>query len=371
MFKKEIQICESLETPFQRDKQIYQDGTTPMYRDTDGTLWAMSGHSHMGHIAMFKGTSLDDLEQLYPVELNFSVGHADFAYAGIPYPEGIKARGSIWPFGLYICPGTHRFFCFFHNETGWAGRGTAYDANGLCETPFLDSDFRHIGLMHSDDEGKTWFFDRWVVTAEHVAFTDKFNPGAGNVTGQKYGSIRLGSGDFTFFPDPNSDYLYIFYNILQLDMIGERLNRCDCYVARTRKRDDGVMGDFVKYYDGSFGEAGNFGKESMVVEGAWHTRVAYLEKYKKYIMVANHQDMSPDAKQIMTYTMATRFSDDLIHWSEPFFVEYEGKRFGNHYNAIVSHDTISQPHVIPADDFSVLTNHNATNVTRYKGRFLD
>ena len=48
---------------------VYQDGTTPMYRDVDGRLWAMSGHSHMGEIAMFKGTTLDDIKKVVEISL--------------------------------------------------------------------------------------------------------------------------------------------------------------------------------------------------------------------------------------------------------------------------------------------------------------
>ena len=109
-----IIIGDKEESPFLNKLGVYQDGTTPMYRDTDGKLWAMSGHSHMGHIGMFCGNSLDDMKEVYPIHTNFCVGHADYAFSGIRYPEGIKPRGSIWPFGLYICPNTHRFFCFFH-----------------------------------------------------------------------------------------------------------------------------------------------------------------------------------------------------------------------------------------------------------------
>ncbi len=155
---KEFIIGEERPTSFCADNDIYQDGTTPIFRDVDGKLWAISGHSHMGHISMFLGTSMKDLKKLYTIKTNFSVGKAGEAFNGIPYPEGVQSRGSMWPFGLYICPKTHRFFAFFHNETGWAGQGTAYDALGLCEMPYLDSDFRHIGLMHSDDEGKNLEF---------------------------------------------------------------------------------------------------------------------------------------------------------------------------------------------------------------------
>ncbi|MBO5883032.1 MAG: hypothetical protein J6Q78_01345, partial [Clostridia bacterium] len=165
----DIAIGEKTESPFMNKFDVYQDGTTPMYRDVDGKLWAITGHSHMGRIGMFSGTSLDDMKLVYYINTNFCVGHADYAFSGVRYPDGIKPRGSMWPFGLYICPNTHRFFCFFHNESGWNGKGTAYDSFGLCKKPAYDSDFRHIGLMHSDDEGKNWVFDRWVLTAEHVS----------------------------------------------------------------------------------------------------------------------------------------------------------------------------------------------------------
>ena len=209
----QIKIGESSLFAINRSVNVHQDGTTPFCRDKDGTLWAISGHSHSGEVAMFNGTCLDDLKYAYPINLNFCVGHADYAFNRVCYPEGIKARGSVWPFGLYICPNTGRFFAFFHNETGWFCRGTEYDSFGHCETPRYDSDFRHIGMMHSDDKGKTWTFDRWVLSAEEVCFTELHNPDAVNVIGQKADIVSLGSGDFTLFVDYDAGYLYIIYNI--------------------------------------------------------------------------------------------------------------------------------------------------------------
>ena len=347
----------------------YQDGTTPMYRDVDGKLWAMSGHSHMGAIHMFCGTCLDDMAKLYEIQTNFCVGHSEYAFSGIRYPEGNKPVGSIWPFGLYICPTTHRFFCFFHNETGWNGKGTGYDAYGLCVTPKVDSDFRHIGLMHSDDEGKNWTFDRWVLTAEDVDFTEKFNPGAGNVMGQKSGKICLGSGDFSLFVQPDSEYIYLFYNKIYFDTEKECWEGCNVYVARTRKRTDGVMGDFVKYYDGVFCEAGNLGKESAIVCNAWHPRVLYSKKHQLYFMSASPLQV-PAHTNVVLDVMEVRTSTDCIHWSKPTRFLYEGKEFGNHYVALVAEDKINQPCEMDGDEFSILSNHNGTDVIRYKAKFV-
>lgn len=365
IFKKHtLTIGEEKETAFHNDNDIYQDGTTPMYRDVDGKLWAMSGHSHLGHIGMFCGTALDDMKEVYPISLNFCVGHAEYAFSGIRYPEGVKPRGSIWPFGLYICPNTHRFFCFFHNESGWNGKGTAYDALGPCKKPRFDSDFRHIGLMHSDDEGKNWTFDRWVLTAEKVCFTELYNPGAGNVLGQKAGVVNLGSGDFSLYIEPDGDYMYIFYNIIHVDTNEGCWKSCDTYMARTRKRTDGVMGDFVKYYNGEFCEAGNLGKETAIIHNSWHPRMVYSRKYDCYIITSSPVNFGNN-KQLIADYMEVRTSKDMFDWSEPITVEREGKLFGNHYMAIVSDDVDEQPNIIKDDACSILTNHNGTNVMRY------
>lgn len=371
---KKLIIGEERETPFSQKNGIFQDGTTPMYRDTDGRLWAISGHSHCGHIGMFCGTNPHDLKEVYPVTTNFTVGKAGEAFNGIRYPDGIESRGSVWPFGLYICPETHRFFVFFHNETGWAGQGTAYDSNGLCETPFLDSDFRHVGLMHSDDEGRSWNFDRWVLTAETVSFTEKYNPNGDSVIGQKYGLVSMGAGDFSCYVEEDGDFIYLFYNIIKIDLNKKSHEAVDVYVARTRKRSDGVMGDFVKYYDGSFCEAGNFGKETPVVYGAWHAKVCKLKDDGVYMMSASrvipHSTYKPnDGSSIIERVIELRSSDDLIHWSDPVAVTKDGVKFGNHYCAFYSANPEDNTE-ITGSRFVVLLNGNGTDVKAYDAELV-
>ena len=372
----DLEIGERRRSPFLNENDIYQDGTTPMYRDTNGTLWAMSGHSHMGHIGMFSGTCLDDLTERWPISTNFCVGHAEYAFSGIRYPEGILPRGSIWPFGLYICPNTHRFFCWFHNETGWNGKGTAYDAYGLCRTPRGDSDFRHVGLMHSDDEGKNWIFDRWVLTGYEPAFTERYNPGAGNAIGQRGETVRFGCGDFCMFIEPRGDFIYLFYDIITMSIRDEGVQwlSCDAYVARTRKRDDGLMGDFVKYYDGAFCEAGNLGRESAILTDMWHPRVVYSEPEGIYIKtgktIGATQRGEIEGVNARGQVMQISISEDLIHWSEPQIMYRDGRPWGNHYNAIVPDDTRAQPCVLTSDRFSILNNHNGTDVDRYATRLV-
>lgn len=361
-------VNEPRETQFKRANGIRSDGTLAIYRDTDGKLWAMAGHTNSGHIGMFCGTCIEDLAEVWPISLNFGDGHADYAFSGIRYPEGIRARGAIWPFGLYICPGTHRFFCFFHNETAWRGRGTGYDAFGYCDKPAFDSDFRHVGLMHSDDEGKSWVFDRWVLTAETVCFTEAFSPEGDGKKGQPMGSISFGSGDFSIFVEPEGDYIYLFYNIIKANTERRCWTDCDIYVARTRKRCDGVMGDFVKYYNGAFCEAGNLGKETPIVCGGWHPRVVYLEKYGKYLMSCSHAAPKPNGGMVHPI-MDVRESDDLLRWSTPVSLTREGEPFGGHYVGMYAPDTESHPSVLKDDEIAiVLAVGNGTDLTRYDAK---
>lgn len=357
-------IGESYDSPFVNKNDVYQDGTVPFCRDNKGNLWAISGHSHMGNICMFSGNSLEDMQKKYPIQTNFCVGHADYAYDKVKYPEGIKARGSIWPFGLYICPNTNRFFCFFHNESGWNGKGTAYDAIGYCKQPKCDSDFRHIGLMHSDDEGKNWTFDRWVLSGETVCFTEKFNPDNINVLGQKENIIKLGSGDFSLYMSDNDDFLYLFYNIIEIDINKWEWTACNTYLARTRKRTDGIMGDFVKYYNGSFSEAGNFGKETHIITNSWHPRVAYFEQLGCYVLTSSPVNFGSQTQLISDY-MEIRTSKDLINWSEPITIKKDDKIFGNHYQAIVSYHGKNDTYKVCNNKFTILNCHNGTDVKAY------
>ena len=128
------------------------------------------------------------------------------------------------------------------------------------------------------------------------------------------------------------------------------------------------MGDFVKLYEGSFCEAGNFGKESVLVKNIWHPRVVYLEKYGIYLMSGTRWD---DGNNRSSCETVLRTSEDLVHWSEPLDAPtVDGKVFGNHYVAVRPISDNCHASVIPEDEFLFLTNHNATDVKKFRTKIV-
>ena len=60
-----------------------------------------------------------------------------------------------------------------------------------------------------------------------------------------------------------------------------------------------------------------------------------------------------------------RTSHDLIHWSEPIKIEYEGKVIGSHYNGIEPYDVEGNPFVSKDNKLTLIYCHNGTDVLRY------
>ena len=64
--------------------------------------------------------------------------------------------------------------------------------------------------------------------------------------------------------------------------------------------------------------------------------------------------------------MQIAISEDLIHWSQPEVVYKDGMPWGNHYNAIIPNDAVNQPNILDSNRFSILNNHNGTDVMRHQ-----
>ncbi len=268
----------------------------------------------------------------------------------------------------------------YDGTDGWLANllGNAVSIEVRDTEPKYDTDFRHIGLMHSDDEGKTWDFDRWVMTGYEPSLTKKYNPNDDCMIGQQDDLVKFGCGDFSIFVEPDGDYIYLFYSKLTIDISAESAvdawQKCEGCVARCLKRTDGTMGDFVKYYNGAFCEAGNLGRETAIMDDCWHPRVVYSEPLDLYIMTSKPLMGTKRGliKNIDEKRKVCQFSTskDLVNWTEPVvFYNESGIPFGNHYNAIISEDDC-QPNVLKSNEFSILCNHNATLVERYKAKIV-
>ena len=191
------------ETNLTNKNGVYQDSLIAYDRDASGRIWAILGHTNLGGISVWSGESLCRLQKKYPAEFLFSLGEAGAAFNASTYPDGPLSRGQIWPCGLWIHPDTNRFYCFIHNETGWGAGTSSYTATGFAEG---EPDFRHIGMMYSDDNGKTWIFSGWILTAQEPCWTEQFRAGM-NTPGQMGGELCLGCGDFSIYAERQSRQL--------------------------------------------------------------------------------------------------------------------------------------------------------------------
>jgi len=214
--------------------------------------------------------------------------------------------------------------------------------------------------MHSDDEGKTWSFDRWIVTAEAPCFSNKFCPEPSLSIGQKDRPLNTGSGDFSMFMD--DEYIYLLYNIIFTDPNDcWWWDGCHTYIARTHIRTDGFMGDFVKYYDGQFQEAGNMGKETPISLNSWHSRVIFSKKDHYYYMAYN-----PVLAKTLPYPLADymviKRSKNLLDWSNAEVVEVGEEKIAGHYFTLLPKDALGNPFINDTDEFSILISGSALDV---------
>ena len=120
------QLSSVHETNLTNQNGVYQDSLLTYAADRSGRFWALLGHTNLGGISVWSGSSLLDLKKEYDAQYCFALGEAGQAFSGIPYPDGPLSRGQIWPCGLWINKETNRFYCLIHNETGWRGENLLY-----------------------------------------------------------------------------------------------------------------------------------------------------------------------------------------------------------------------------------------------------
>lgn len=145
------------ETNLTNQNGVYQDSLLAYAADRSGRFWAILGHTNLGGISVWSGRSLLNLKKEYDAEYLFSLGEAGQAFSGIRIRTDRCPADRSGRAGLWINTDTNRFYCLIHNETGWGAGKTSYTANAQAEG---EPDFRHIGMMTSDDRGKNMAFFR-------------------------------------------------------------------------------------------------------------------------------------------------------------------------------------------------------------------
>ncbi len=307
-----VEITGPEPTVFSNAAGVYQDGVLAFDRDPAGLLWAVVGHENLGGMSVWAGPQISSAERLHYSRFSFDTGTAGPAFGGSRYPDGPRARGLLWPCGLYIDPSSGTFHLFVHNETAWGAGETAYTARevGVEGEP----DFRHIGKLTSHDQGRTWDFDGWIITSSLPSWTVHCRPD-GLPGGQSGSVVSLGAGDFSVFASPHDDYLYIFYTQIfhRLDE-GELIDRI--YVARSPKRSCGAPGTWKKYFEQDFVTDGNGGPETQILTTANVPCVTWNTHLGCYLMTSYNRPAWTEGSGTLQFAC----SDDLVTWTSPVLV---------------------------------------------------
>ena len=346
-------ISKGKPTEISNQNDIHQDAVIGICRDKSGELWALAGHIGYGHIEVLRGTDASNLQTAYPIAINFEYGSAGNAFNGSRYPDGPFSRGEFWPTGFWIDHKTGWFHALIHNETGWAAGTDAYTVYGQEEG---EPDFRHIGYIYSKDQGRTWDFDRWVITAREPCYSELYRPD--HLTqGQAPGIVCLGAGDLSVFYRQETEELFLYYSMIWYDTDGRRTAADKIYCAKSSVGSDGKLREFQKYCDGSFCTTGNCGRESAILSGGAEPCVAYSETAGRFIMTTyNRTQWEKNAP-----TLQVSYSDDLVTWSEPEQCVSEHSELSLPYFTLVGRNA-GKPHNHLGDSFHVLANTNNTDV---------
>lgn len=346
-------ISSVYETNMTNENGIHQDSVIAYDTDHAGRVWAVLGHSNLGGISVWCGNDLCSLEKQYPAKFLFELGEAGAAFHAVPYPDGPASRGQIWPCGLWIQPDTNRFYCFLHNETGWGAGKTSYTVNGLEEG---EPDFRHIGLMRSDDHGKTWTFVGWILTAHEACWTEEYRADM-QTPGQQGDEICLGCGDFSIYAEPKQRQLYLFYTMHTIRKSAQQTVTDTIFLARCSFADIDDPNAWRKYTGENFSEPGNCGMDTAILHGGAIPSVCRDEKNDRYILSSYNRDAWRNGSS----TCQLSFSRDLLHWTRPERISLERSELSNPYLTIVPN----------GQNFHVFMSSNGTGLRRFSLEIIE
>jgi hypothetical protein len=177
--------------------------------------------------------------------------------------------------------------------------------------------------------------------------------------GQESNIVFLGAGDSSLFVNPQDGYMYIFYTQMSWNMKTETVLMDYIHVARASVDSKGVPGTWKKYFEGSFSEPGNMGRESAVLENGAEPCVAYDIYLKKYLMTTyrrSYIDAKKGACQVSV-------SSDLVHWAKPEPLALDRHDLSMPYFTIFNANPL-EPHNIIGQVFGMFAGSNGTDVRK-------
>ena len=168
-----------------------------------------------------------------------------------------------------------------------------------------------VGLVESDDGGSTWTKKGQIIkSAKPKEWSDW--------SGQ---SVR-GVGSPAGIVDPSNSYVYLYY----IGFSGLRGGIAQICMARAAlSKGPPWPGNWTKFYDGNFIEAGLGGKETPVIDSygergaSMYPHVTYSKRLNKYVLTFNINRLA-EVKEALPPTKSgiyVALSDDGIKWSSP------------------------------------------------------
>jgi len=172
--------------------------------------------------------------------------------------------------------------------------------------------YASVGIAESDDNGSTWVKRGQIIKSAKPKDWAAYR-----------GQSGRGNGLPGAVADPTSRYIFVYYTNLSV----ENGRSPDICMARSNLTiGPPLPGNWKKFYEGDFTEAGIGGKETPVVDissiakaSALYPHVAYSEYLKKYVMVfgINVKEEAFEELPAAKSGIYLGLSDDGLRWSVP------------------------------------------------------
>ncbi|MET7757761.1 RICIN domain-containing protein [Streptomyces sp. NPDC005389] len=252
------------------------------YIDKDGTFYfqqslALYGASDARKWEFYTGTNLDTATRSSAISdavnpANSNDRNNDTTWRCNHSPTGLESTfaptGSRYAqrnycdlAGVWVDPDTGDWYGLVHNE--------------FTPQPFADGvHFDAIDYAVSKDQGRTWSIK------DHV-LTSPYSTARGDTTAFPKGTYDYGDGDQRLFVDTASGYFYVFYGSRIVNK-GGGWGTFYSHVARAPIAGKMAPASWKKWYNGSWSQPGEGGKESNMVPVTPSSTTGYTAPDKEY-----------------------------------------------------------------------------------------